>query len=48
MTVKEIIIELLKYPMDAEIMIPASESPYYNATNIVRDDAYINNSVIIE
>ncbi len=48
MTVKELIIELLKYPMDVEVMIPDRESPFYKFTNIVRNDEYITDEVIIE
>lgn len=48
MTVEELIRELLKYPMNAEVMIPDGESPYYKFTNIVRDDEDIINSVIVE
>ena len=48
MTVKELIEELKAYPPDAEVMIPMSESPYYDFTNIVRSDEYYAMAVIIE
>ena len=48
MTVKELIEELKAYPLDAEVMIPLGESPYYTFTNIVRDDEDYAMAVIIE
>ena len=48
MTVKELIEELKAYPPDAEVMIPAVESPYYNFTNTVRSDEDYAMAVIIE
>lgn len=48
MTVKELIIELLKYPMDVKVMIPDRKSYSYEFANIVRNDEYITDEVIIE
>ena len=48
MTVEELIEELKAYPPDAEVMIPAGESPYYDFTNIVRSDEDYAMAVIIE
>lgn len=48
MTVKELIIELLKYPMDVKVMIPDRKSHFYNFANTVRNDVYITDEVIIE
>ena len=48
MTVKELIEELKASPLDAEVMIPAGESPYYDFTNIVRSDEDYAMAVIIE
>ena len=48
MTVKELIEELKAYPLDAEVMIPSGESPYYDFTNIVRSGEDYAMAVIIE
>ena len=45
---RENISEIVSASMDAEVMIPQSESPYYNFTNIVRNDEYLTTAVIIE
>ena len=48
MTVKELIEELKAYPLDAEVMMPMGESPYYDFTNIVRSNEDYAMAVIIE
>ena len=48
MTVEELIRELLKYPMNTEVMIPDRKSHFYKFANIVRNDEYITDEVIIE
>lgn len=48
MTVEKLIEELKACPPDAEVMVPANATPYYDFTSIVRNDEDLTTAVIIE